>query len=234
MTALAGVFRPGMSVAEAAATLVAEQKSPEPAATGRGEIQNQERDQIMDETTGTITAWVERGPAGERGPLWEVAVERMTPDEPWRIYATFEGYHDGEADFAEMQRCVDAGRDAERELMRLCEPDRWARGEVAARHPELSGHPRKIDAYIDSHSFPCRTRGCLQYGLWHVAEFEDQVVHTAFHLRGNGWALEATTTPGDEQWVVRHVSSGRRATGAEAQDLAAALASAKRRVKALR
>lgn len=210
------------------------EKSPAGGQASGAEIQNQERDQIVDETTGTITAWVERGPEGERGPLWEVAVERLTPDEPWQIYATFEGYHDGEADFAEMQRCVDAGRDAERELMRLCEPDRWARGEVAARHPELSGHPRKIERYIDSHSFRCMQRGCLHYGLWHVAEFEDQVAHTAFHLRGNGWALEATTAPGSEQWTVRHVATGRPVTGVEPQDLAAALASAERRVQALR
>lgn len=83
------------------------------------EIQNQNGDQIVNETTGTITAWVERGPEGKLGPLWEVAVERMTENEPWSIYATFEGYHDGDVDFAEMQRCIIAGIRAKQELARL-------------------------------------------------------------------------------------------------------------------
>lgn len=114
VTGLANFFRPGMSAAEAAAALVAAEKSPEPAATGRGEIQNQERDQIMDETSGRIVAWTEFGPQGERGPLWEVTIERLTADEPWTLYAAFEGFEDGAAQFEELSRCASAGYRAER------------------------------------------------------------------------------------------------------------------------
>jgi hypothetical protein len=233
VTGLADVYRPGMSAAVVAAALVAEQKSPEPAATGRGEIQNQERDQTVNETTDRIVAWTEFGPQGERGPLWEVTIERETPDAEWTLYAAFEGFEDGAADFNELQRCASAGFRAERELMRLTDPERWTRGEVAARHPELNWSSIKpLEKYIASHSYRCRQRGCTMYGLFHVADDATQVRHTALHATGRGWELEVATAPGSDRWQVL-TSGGRVVSADDPRDFAAAFSTARRRVDEL-
>ncbi|WIB16274.1 hypothetical protein DEJ34_03835 [Curtobacterium sp. MCPF17_050] len=230
---MANFFRPGMSAAEAAAALVAAEKSPEPAATGRGEIQNQERDQIMDETSGRIVAWTEFGPQGERGPLWEVTIERLTADEPWTLYAAFEGFEDGAAQFEELSRCASAGYRAERELMRLTDPERWARGEMAARHPELLHRSVKpLEAYVAKHSYRCALRGCTMYGLFHVDDDETQVRHTALHATGRGWELEVATAPGSDRWQVL-TSGGRVVSADDPRDFAAAFSTARRRVDEL-
>ncbi|KTR19647.1 hypothetical protein [Curtobacterium citreum] len=209
------------------------EKRPEPAATGRGEIQNQERTQIMDETTGTIVAWIERGPEGQHGPLWEVAVERVTADEPWTIYAAFEGASDGHLDFDELHRCASAGYRAEQELMRLTDPERWGRGEMAARHPELIHRSAKpLEKYVAAHTYRCRQRGCTLYGLFHVADDETQVQHTALHAIGRGWELEVATEPGGDHWHVL-TAGGRRVAAEDPRDFAAAFSSAERRVSEL-
>jgi hypothetical protein len=233
VTGLADVYRPGMSAADVAAALVAADKSPEPAATGRGEIQNQERDQIMNQTTGHVVAWTELGPQGKRGPLWEVTIEREAPGAPWTLYAAFEGFEDGAAQFDELSRCASAGYRAERELMRLTDPERWARGEVAARHPELIHRSVKpLEAYVAKHSYRCTLRGCTMYGLFHVADDETQVQHTALHATGRGWELEVATTPGDDRWCVL-TAGGRSVSADDPHDFAAAFSTARRRVEEL-
>jgi hypothetical protein len=209
------------------------EKSPDSAATGRGEIQNQERTQIMEHTTEPTVAWTEFGPQGKRGPVWEVTIERLTADAPWTLYAAFEGVDDGDADFNEMQRCASAGFRAERELMRLTDPERWTRGEVAARHPELNWSSIKpLEKYIASHTFQCRQQGCTMYGLFHVADDERQVQHIAMHAAGRGWELEVSTEPGGVRWCVM-TSGGRRVTADDPLDFAGAFEKAARQVVAL-
>jgi hypothetical protein len=184
------------------------------------------------ERTEMVVAWREQGPQTATGPLWEVAVERESQSEPWSVYSHFQAQTDGHVDVIEMQRCVSACYAAELEQMRLDDPERWMRGQVSARYPDICGKNRRLDEFIANHTALCQTAGCTLFGRLHLVADDAGVQHTALHMSGPGWELEVATLPGTEEWRIWGLGGRPLPTDAH-QDFATGMHFAESRVRQL-